>query len=89
MEVSNQFYIWFYNKIHSRYYDVMIKWLIFPFGGEKKWRMKMLEPISFSKNETILDMCCGTGGATYYISEKAHHGSRVVGIDITTKRKDR
>lgn len=84
MEVSKQFYKWFYNQIHSSYYDFMIKLLMFPFGGEKKWRQKMLEPISFSKGEIILDMCCGTGGATFFICEKADRESKVVGIDLST-----
>ena len=54
---------------------------MFPFGGESKWREKMLEPISFSKKKKILDMCCGTGGATFFISKKAIAGSNIIGID--------
>jgi demethylmenaquinone methyltransferase/2-methoxy-6-polyprenyl-1,4-benzoquinol methylase len=55
-----------------------------PFGGETKWRNKMLEPVLFLKQEAILDMCCGTGGATYFISKKAFKGSRLTGIDISS-----
>ena len=83
MEVSNKFYKWFYNRIHSNYYDLMVKCLMFPFGGESKWREKMLGPISFSKKEKILDMCCGTGGATLFISRKAINGSTITGIDLS------
>ena len=83
MEVSKTFYKWFYNRIHSNYYDLMIKCIMLPFGGESKWREKMLEPISFSKKEKILDMCCGTGGATYHISKKAIEGSIIIGIDLS------
>jgi demethylmenaquinone methyltransferase/2-methoxy-6-polyprenyl-1,4-benzoquinol methylase len=55
-----------------------------PFGGEKKWRKKMLEPISFSNKEMILEMCCGTGGATYFISDRASYQSKVVAIDLSS-----
>jgi len=44
----------------------------------------ILEPISFSEGETILEMCSGTGGATFYISEKAENKSRIIGIDLST-----
>ena len=68
-------YKWFYDNIHSRYYDLMIKWLIFPFGGEAKARRTILKPVSFSEDEIILEMCSGTGGATFYISEKAKNSN--------------
>ena len=84
MEVSKEFYKWFYNRIHSRYYDLMIKCLMIPFGGESKWRDKMLEFITFSKKEKILDMCCGTGGATLAISKKVAKGSTIIGIDLSS-----
>lgn len=83
MEFSKDFYKWFYNRIHNNYYNFMIKFLMLPFGGESKWRNKMLEPIFFSKEEKILDMCCGTGGATLFISKKALDGSNIIGIDLS------
>lgn len=84
MVVSKRFYTWFYNRIHSNYYNLMVKCLMLPFGGESKWRKKMLEPISFLKKEKILDMCCGTGGATLFISRKAINGSVITGIDLSS-----
>lgn len=61
----------------------MIKWLLFPFGGEAKARRTILSPVSFGEDETILEMCSGTGGATFYISEKAENKSKIIGIDLS------
>lgn len=44
----------------------------------------MLKPILFSKKEKILDMCCGTGGTTYYISKKVVDDSIIIGIDLSS-----
>jgi len=81
--VSKEFYRWFYDRIHSNYYNLMVKCLMLPFGGERNWRQKMLEPVTFTRKEKILDMCCGTGGTTYYISKKAFEGSTIEGIDLS------
>lgn len=62
----------------------MIKWLALPFGGEAKFRRTVIAPVSFNENEKILDMCCGTGGATFYISEKAGETCEITGVDIST-----
>lgn len=44
----------------------------------------MIEPISFAHNEKILEMCCGTGGATVYISEKAGDKCELIGMDLSS-----
>lgn len=77
-------YKWFYDHVGSRYYDLMIKWLALPFGGEARMRRKLIEPVSFRQGEKILEMCCGTGGATVFISEKAGDGSEIVGMDLSS-----
>ena len=77
-------YKWFYDNIHSRYYNLMIKWCFLPFGGEEKCRRKLIESIDIMPNEKVLDMCCGTGGATCSILEKAGDGSRTFGIDLSS-----
>lgn len=77
-------YKWFYDHIHSHYYNFLIKWLLLPFGGEARCRGELLAPVDFSPDERILDMCCGTGGATYSITKKAAKGSQVVGIDLSS-----
>ncbi len=77
-------YRWFYNHIHSRYYNLLMKWAFLPFGGEKKCRDHLISHIEFSENEKILDMCCGTGGSTLAILRRAGKGSEINGIDISS-----
>jgi demethylmenaquinone methyltransferase/2-methoxy-6-polyprenyl-1,4-benzoquinol methylase len=83
MILNKQSYRWFYDRIHSRYYDLMIKWIALPFGGEQKIRKRLLEPVSFGLADTILDLCCGTGSATFAIAEKAGDQARIIGLDLS------
>lgn len=82
--MERMIYKWWYDHIQSTFYNPLIKWLTIPFGGEANFRRVVITPISFNKNEKILDMCCGTGGATFYISEKAGETCEITGIDIST-----
>jgi len=83
--VSNKrSYIWFYDKIHSRYYNLLIKWCFLPFGGEKKVRQELIEPVEFLSRDRILDMGCGTGGATFALAEKTGEKAKIVGIDLSS-----
>ncbi|NIM49254.1 MAG: methyltransferase domain-containing protein [Gemmatimonadales bacterium] len=84
MALDRTKYKWFYDHIHSRYYNILIKWLFLPFGGETRCRGELLAPVRFLPDERILDMCCGTGGATYSITKQAAKGSRIVGIDLSS-----
>lgn len=77
-------YKWFYDHIHSRYYAILIKWCFLPFGGEDRVRKKLINHIDFSSKDKILDMCCGIGGATFIIAEKAGQDSDVVGMDLSS-----
>jgi ubiquinone/menaquinone biosynthesis C-methylase UbiE len=77
-------YKWFYDHIHSRYYDLVMKWCYLPFGGEEKCRGELITNIDFSSGEMILDMCCGTGGATFAITRKAKLDSQIVGVDLSS-----
>ena len=83
-EMSKKLYKWWYDNIESKFYNVMIKWLSLPFGGERRMRRKMIEPISFKQGERILDMCCGTGGASFFISEKAGKECEITGMDLSS-----
>lgn len=79
-----KYYKWFYDNIHSRYYNLMVKWMLLPLGGEAKFRRVMIVPVTFQENEKILEMCCGTGGATIYISQKAGETTEIVGMDLSS-----
>lgn len=84
MMLDRETYKWFYDNIGSRYYNIAIKFFFLPFGGERNCRAKLLEPISFRQGERILDMCCGTGGATMAIAHKAPPGTEIIGIDLSS-----
>ncbi|MCP4230659.1 MAG: methyltransferase domain-containing protein [bacterium] len=87
-------YRWFYDNVHSRYYDLLLKWCFIPFGGENDFRREMLSPIDFTGDSIILDICCGTGGVTSRIRALAGEQAVIVGSDISigqikrARRKD-
>jgi ubiquinone/menaquinone biosynthesis C-methylase UbiE len=87
--MNRKTYKWWYDHIESKFYDLMIRWLALPFGGEAKLRKELLEPVSFGSGEKILEMCCGTGGATKFISEKADAGCEIVGMDLSSGQLQR
>jgi ubiquinone/menaquinone biosynthesis C-methylase UbiE len=76
-------YKWFYDHVHSKYYSLLLKWCALPFGGEKKLRERLIAPVAFSPGERILEMGCGTGGATALILMKAGQTSQVIGLDLS------
>lgn len=83
MVLSRKSYKWFYDNIQSRYYDLAMKWCFLPFGGERKCRQELIEPIGFEPKDKILDMCCGTGGATFAITQKAGEKAQIIGMDLS------
>lgn len=84
MTQDRKWYKWFYDNIHSHYYNLLIKWCLLPFGGEEKWRKELISPIDFSSRDKILDMCCGTGGATFAIAQKAGKRAEIIGMDFSS-----
>ncbi len=84
--MNKKAYKWFYDNIHNYYYNFMIKWCFFPLGGEENCRNELLSDIKFSEREKILEMCCGTGGATRAIAERAGDKSQIFGIDLSSSQ---
>lgn len=84
MAWNKRSYKWFYDNIHCHYYNLLLKYCFLPFLGEKKVRRELLEPVSFLPEDRILDMGCGTGGATFAIAEKAGEKAEIVGIDLSS-----
>jgi demethylmenaquinone methyltransferase/2-methoxy-6-polyprenyl-1,4-benzoquinol methylase len=76
-------YKWFYDHIHSREYDLALRWFLLPFGGEKRFRREMMAPVSFDAAERVLDLCCGTGSSSAAIRERAGANARIVGSDLS------
>ena len=83
MVLNRRVYKWLYDHVHSHYYNFLIKWCTLPLGGEKRFRKKLLAPVEFSPGERIVDMACGTGGATFTIQAKAGEQSQVLGLDLS------
>lgn len=83
MALNRKSYKWFYDHIHSHYYNLAMKWCFLPFGGERRCRQQLIGPVSFESTDKILDMCCGTGGATFAIAQKAGGESEIIGIDLS------
>ena len=80
---SKKFYKWFYDNIHCHYYNILMKWCFFPFGGENNLRNKLLTDIYFDNDKKILDMCCGTGNTTFVIAQKCNNDTLIQGIDLS------
>jgi len=77
-------YKWFYDNIHSHYYNLMMKWFSIPLGGETRFRRTMITPVSFEEREKILEMCCGTGGTTVFIAQEAEETTEIIGMDLSS-----
>jgi ubiquinone/menaquinone biosynthesis C-methylase UbiE len=83
MTLNKKSYTWFYDNIQSHYYNLAMKWCFLPFGGERRCRQRLIGPISFEPEDKILDMCCGTGGATFAIAERAGAEAEITGMDLS------
>jgi ubiquinone/menaquinone biosynthesis C-methylase UbiE len=75
---------WFYDYIHSRYYNLLMKWCFLPFGGEQWVRREMLGVVDLRPGDRILDMCCGTGNTTFAIAKRVGEVSKIKAIDLSS-----
>jgi demethylmenaquinone methyltransferase/2-methoxy-6-polyprenyl-1,4-benzoquinol methylase len=80
---GGQAYRRFYDRVVCHYYDALIRWCFAPFGGERRIRQRLLDPVSFGAGELILDLCCGTGSATQAIAAATGETARVIGMDLS------
>jgi demethylmenaquinone methyltransferase/2-methoxy-6-polyprenyl-1,4-benzoquinol methylase len=83
MSQPRRYYKWFYDHVHSRQYDLLLRWLLLPFGGEKRFRRQMMANVDFAPGERVLDLCCGTGASTLAILKRTPGLSLVVGADLS------
>ena len=81
--ISDRMYSWWYDHIECHGYDLLIAWFALPFGGERRMRRDLIETIRFEPGERILDLCCGTGGATFVVAERAPRDAQIVGLDLS------
>lgn len=81
---SKKNYKWFYDHIHSHLYNFLVKLWFLHFGGDKRLRGELIEPVDFSPRDKILDMCCGTGGVAFIIARKAGEDNEAIGMDLSS-----
>jgi demethylmenaquinone methyltransferase/2-methoxy-6-polyprenyl-1,4-benzoquinol methylase len=67
------------------FYDPLMKLILLPFGGEKRFRKQLVDFANPQRGEEILDICSGTGTLTSLIAERVGNKGRVVGIDLSSK----
>jgi len=61
-----------------------MKYCFLPFGGETKCREELIAHVNFSPKDRVLDMCCGTGGATFATVRKAGKMNQIIGMDLSS-----
>jgi demethylmenaquinone methyltransferase/2-methoxy-6-polyprenyl-1,4-benzoquinol methylase len=59
-------------------YDFITRFL--SFGRDTHWKSQLIADAGIQSGWTVLDLACGTGDLAF---AAAHHGARVVGLDIT------
>lgn len=71
-----------YDRVLSRVYDLYMGWYMLPYGGERRFRRRMLDGVALPPAERVLDCTCGTGSATAALRERLD-GGLVVGSDLS------
>ena len=71
--------------IIAPFYDPMIRFFAFFFGGEEKLRKNALNLIPVRVGSRIMDIGCGTGTTALLLSEKVMDEGRVIGIDLSLR----
>jgi demethylmenaquinone methyltransferase/2-methoxy-6-polyprenyl-1,4-benzoquinol methylase len=72
-----------YDLFLSRVYDLYMGWYMLPFGGERRFRRKMLDGLAFRADERLLDCTCGTGSCTAALRERVGPEALLVASDLS------
>ena len=77
-------YRWVYDAIISKFYDSSMK-IGLSIIGEQKLRETVINLISpyIKRNDSVLDLCCGTGTLTTMLAESVYTGCNIVGVDLS------
>lgn len=84
MVPSRKVYRWLYDHVHCHYYDMLLKWCFLPLGGEDKVRRSLIDAVDVQEGDRVLDMCCGTGTATFLMASRAGEHAQIKGIDLSS-----
>ena len=77
-------YRWVYDAIISKFYDGSMK-IGLSIIGEQKLRKAVISLISpyVKHNDSILDLCCGTGTLTTTLVDSVYSDCEIVGVDLS------
>ncbi|MFC1953740.1 ubiquinone/menaquinone biosynthesis methyltransferase, partial [Chloroflexota bacterium] len=74
-----------FNAVPRRY-DLVNR--IITWGLDKRWRLKAAESCLLSRQEIILDLCCGTGDLAIQISRLSKGEPEIIGLDYSQPMLD-
>ena len=89
---ASRIYEWGYG-IESPLYDLIVRWGMFPLGGERACRRRFARWCSPEPDMRLLSLCCGTGNTDRALLE-LEPALEIVGIDLgsgqlaTARRKN-
>lgn len=68
------------------FYDRMASTLLLPFGGEERFRRKVVDAMELRPGTRVLEMGCGTGSMTRLLTEQ---GAEVLAVDLSEHMLER
>jgi len=71
-----------FGDLESRYYDLGMSILCLPFGGERRFRDRLVELAGAKPGEDVLELGCGTARFTETLL-RTNPGVRATGLDIS------
>ena len=63
-------------------FEVWLKIILFPVGGEENWRRAFLGFINPQSSDKIIELCCGTGKITKEMAKQVIQ-NRIAAIDLS------
>lgn len=73
-----------WNKLASLY-NPLVKLILLPFGGEKRFRKTLIDFANPRKGEQVLAVCSDTGTLTSLIAERVGSSGTVIGVDLSVR----
>ena len=75
-----------YNKA-ARLYDLMN--LLYFFGRDKRFRSMLVEKLAVDADDTVLNLCCGTGLDLPFLLQKIKIEGTLMGVDLSSEMLQR